>query len=167
MIKKLKQISIAWWFLLVVVVAYAVLYFIKPETFSSSLNFFVNILGKVIPIFILVFVLMSLTNYFITKEVIARYLKQRGIKRWLFVVIGGILSTGPIYMWYPLLAELKAKGLKYGYIACFLYNRAVKIPLLPLMILYFSIQYVVILTLVMIFMSIIQGMTINKLMEVK
>jgi uncharacterized membrane protein YraQ (UPF0718 family) len=167
MINRLKQVSIAWWFLMVVILGYIVLYFIKPETFSSSMNFFVNILGKVIPIFILVFVLMSLTNYFITKKTIARYLRQRGIKRWLFVIIGGILSTGPIYMWYPFLADLKAKGLKYGYIACFLYNRAVKIPLLPLMILYFSIQYVVVLTLVMIFMSIIQGITINKLMDVK
>ena len=81
MIKKLKRVSFAWWFLIVVVLAYIVLYFIKSETFFSSLNFFVNILNKVIPIFILVFVLMSLTNYFITKEIISKYLRQKGIKK--------------------------------------------------------------------------------------
>ena len=116
MIKKLKLISVAWWFLIVVVIGYVVLYFINPDTFSSSMDFFVNILNKVIPIFILVFVLMSLTNYLITKQTISKYLKQRGIKRWLFVIIGGILSTGPIYMWYPFLADLRSKGLRYGYL---------------------------------------------------
>ena len=85
----------------------------------------------------------------------------------VFVIIGGILSSGPIYMWYPLLADLKHKGLSYGLIACFLYNRAIKIPLLPLAIIYFSWRYLFILTFVMIFMSILQGLIINKLMEVK
>ena len=70
-------------------------------------------------------------------------------------------------MWYPLLADLRNKGLSYGLIACFLYNRAIKIPLIPLAIIYFSWQYIVILLVVMIFASIIQGILLNKLMEAK
>lgn len=96
-----------------------------------------------------------------------KHLKDKGMKKWFFVIIGGILSSGPIYMWYPLLADLRNKGLNYGLIACFLYNRSIKIPLIPLAIIYFSWKYIIILLLVMILASIIQGIIINKLMEVK
>ncbi len=164
---KLKQISGAWYFLIGMLIIYLFLFFIRQDLFSLSINFFHNILLKIIPVFILVFVLMSLTNYFITPRFIMKHLKEKGVKKWFFVIIGGILSTGPIYMWYPLLADLKAKGLSYGLAACFLYNRAIKIPLLPIAILYFGWQYIIILSFVMIIISIIQGILINKLMEVK
>ena len=131
---KLKQISGSWYFLIVILLMYLGLFIFRQDMFSSSISFFYNILLKIIPIFILVFVLMSLTNYFITPKFIMKHLGEKGIKKWFFIVIGGMLSTGPIYMWYPLLADLKSKGLSYGLIACFLYNRAIKVPLLPLMI---------------------------------
>jgi len=76
-----------------------------------------------------------------------------------------VLSTGPIYMWYPLLADLKNKGLSYGLIACFLYNRGIKITLLPIAIFYFGWKYVLVLSLAMIFVSIIQGILLNKLIK--
>ncbi len=66
-------------------------------------------------------------------------------------------------MWYPLLSDLKDKGLNYGLISCFLYNRAIKIPLIPLAIIYFGFKYIFILTIVMIFISIIQGILIDKI----
>jgi len=110
---------------------------------------------------------MTLSNYFITPKVIMKHLKEKGLKKWFFVIVGGILSSGPIYMWYPLLADLRSKGLSYGLIACFLYNRAIKIPLIPLAIIYFSWQYILILTFVMVAVSVIQGIIINRSMEVK
>lgn len=163
----LKKISVSVYFLLIIILTYIILLIFDSKLFFSCLDFFFNILSNIIPILILVFVLMVFTNYFITQKFILKHMKKKGIKKWFFVIIGGILSTGPIYMWYPLLADLKNKGLNYGFIACFLYNRAVKIPLLPLMIFYFSFKYVMILALVMIFMSIFQGVIINKIMEVK
>ena len=161
------QIGNAWKFLIIVLIIYFVLFFINFELFETSLIFFLGILKKIIPIFALVFVLMSITNYFVTPQFILKHMKRKGIKKWVFVVVGGILSTGAVYMWYPLLADLKDKGLSLGLIATFLYNRAIKIPLLPLMIFYFSLKYVLVLTLIMIFISVIQGITINKLMERK
>ena len=161
----IKKISGFWYFLFVVIVSYIFLFIYDSELFYLCLVFFSNILIKILPIFVLVFVLMTLANYFITPKFILKHIRERGIKKWIFVIIGGILSTGPIYMWYPLLADLHSKGLGYGLIACFLYNRAIKIPLLPVMILYFSIQYIIILTFVMVFISVIQGIIINKLME--
>ncbi|MBA7709319.1 hypothetical protein ES703_118233 [subsurface metagenome] len=164
---KLKQISKSWYFLLIVILSYLFLFIFKQNLFFSSLNFFYNVLLKIIPIFILVFILMSITNYFITPKFVLKHLKEKRIKKWFFVIIGGILSTGPIYMWYPLLADLKSKGLSYGLIACFLYNRAIKIPLLPIAIFYFGWKYIIVLSLIMIFMSVVQGVMINKSMEVK
>ena len=164
---KLKQLPVSWYFLGVIILGYVLLSILNKKIYFESLNIFTQIIYKIIPTFILVFVLMALSNYFITPEFVIKHLKDKGMKKWFFVIIGGILSSGPIYMWYPLLASLKDKGLSYGLIACFLYNRAIKIPLLPLAIIYFSWQYIIVLTLVMLVASILQGILIDKLMEVK
>ncbi len=164
---KLKGLSGSWYFLVIIILGYLLLSIFNREIYLNSLSFFGQIIYKIIPIFILVFVLMTLSNYFITPKFIMKHLKEKGLKKWFFVIVGGILSSGPIYMWYPLLADLRHKGLSYGLIACFLYNRAIKIPLIPLAIIYFSWQYILILTFVMVFMSVVQGILINRLMEVK
>ncbi|MBU0894430.1 MAG: hypothetical protein KKF48_05215 [Nanoarchaeota archaeon] len=164
---KMKRIPKSWYFLVLIVFVYFLFSLFNKEVYLGSLNFFNNLILKIIPIFLLVFVLMSISNYFITPYFVIKYLKEKGIRKWFFVIIGGILSSGPIYMWYPLLADLRNKGLNYGLIACFLYNRAIKIPLIPLAIVYFSWQYIVILLVVMVFASVIQGVLLNKLMEVK
>jgi len=164
---KLKGISGSWCFLGGMVIIYLLFSIFNQEVYLSSLDFFGQIIYKIIPIFVLVFVLMSLSNYFITPKFVMKHLKERGFRKWFYVIVGGVLSTGPIYMWYPLLADLRRKGLSYGLIGCFLYNRAIKIPLLPLAILYFSWQYIFVLCFVMVFASIVQGVVLNKLMEVK
>jgi len=164
---KLKQLPGSWYFLGAIAIAYLLFSIFNQEIYLNSLNFFNQIIYKVIPIFILIFVLMSLSNYFITPKFVIKHLKDKGMKKWFFVIIGGILSSGPIYMWYPLLADLKRKGLSYGLIACFIYNRAIKIPLLPLAIIYFSWQYILVLMIVMVIISVIQGILINNMMEVK
>lgn len=164
---KLRQISGSWYFLLIVILFYLLLFIFKQNLFFSSLDFLYNILFKIIPIFVLVFILMSMANYFVTPQIVMKHLGEKGIKRWFFMIIGGILSTGPIYMWYPLLADLKSKGLSYGLIACFLYNRAIKIPLLPIAIFYFGWKYIIILSFVMIFISVFQGIIIDKSIRIK
>ena len=164
---RLQEIPKAWYFFIIVLVMYILLFFIKQNLFFLSLDYFLNVFLKIVPVFILVFVLMVISNYFITPEFIKKYLGKRGIKKWLFVTTGGILSSGPIYMWYPFLADLKNKGLSYGLIACFLYNRAIKIPLWSIAIFYFGLEYILILAFVMIVISITQGILINKLMKGK
>ncbi len=164
---KLKQLPGSWYFLGILILIYLFVSIFNQDIYLKSLSYFTQIVYKVIPIFIMIFILMTLSNYFITSEFVIKHLKDKGFKKWFFVIFGGILSSGPIYMWYPLLADLKNKGLSYGLIACFLYNRAIKIPLLPLAIIYFSWQYIFILSVVMIFISVIQGILINRIMEVK
>jgi uncharacterized membrane protein YraQ (UPF0718 family) len=70
-------------------------------------------------------------------------------------------------MWYPLLSELEEQGVRKGLIAAFLYNRAIKIPLLPMIIVYFGLLFTVVLTIVMMIISVVQGLIIEKLMVVK
>jgi uncharacterized membrane protein YraQ (UPF0718 family) len=161
---KPKKTNVAWFFLIAVLVMYGVLAFVNMQLFTSSLTFFFNLVIKLIPIFIIILGLMIVTNYFITPQLIMKYFNAPGVKKWFFVVVAGILSTGPIYMWYPLLADLRDKGVKHGFIATFLYSRAIKIWLLPVIVFYFNIQYVIVLTLVMIVFSCIQGITINRIL---
>lgn len=155
------------YFLLIMFLFYVFLFFLNNTLFYSSLNFFYKIIKQIFWIFFLVFFLMILTNYFFTKERILKYFsKGSGRKSWFLAIFLGILSAGPIYMWYPLLSEFKDKGMRMGLISCFLYNRAIKIPLLPLMVFYFSLEYALILLIVMIFASIVQGIVVEKIMGV-
>lgn len=157
----LKKVGFKWWFLIAVILIYIILAFIRFDIFTSSLSYFLNLLAKIIPIFIVIFLLMAFAQYKNIQKVLVRHLTDRGIKKWLYAIIAGILSMGPIYMWYPLLADLKSHGLSEGLIATFLYNRAIKIPLLPLAIFYFNLEFVVILSVVMIVVSVLQGFLIN------
>lgn len=162
--KGLKRQYASWYFLGAVIMLYGIIACVNFTLFSSSLQFFNKLIIKIAPIFALIFILMAIANLLITPQFITKHFKDPGIKKWIFVIIGGILSTGPIYMWYPLLADLREKGISNGFIAAFLYSRAIKIPLLPVIILYFSLKYVITLSIVMIGFSIIQGIAVNKLL---
>ena len=161
---KLKQVSASWRFLLLMIIIYGVFAVFSSGIFFEALVFFREIVLMILPIFVLVFVLMTLSNYFITPKFVLKHLRDSGLRKWFFVIVGGILSSGPIYMWYPLLADLNKKGLSHGLVACFLYNRAIKIPVLPVAILYFDWKYLLVLMLVMVFMSIVQGILMDKVM---
>ena len=164
--KDSEKSYLGWYFFIVVVIIYLITSIFEFDAILPSLNFSLKILINVIPIFILVFIIMIVANYYITPKAVNKYLgKTSGLKRWVIAIIGGIISTGPIYMWYPMLKELKKKGVNYGFIATFLYNRAIKLPLIPMIIFYFGLSFTIILTIIMIIMSIIQGLIFEKLEE--
>ncbi len=157
-----------WYFLGGVILAYIAVLLIDFKQIVPALNLFLQTMLKVIPIIFLVFVLMALTNYFVNHKTLVKYMgKKSGVRGWTIAIVAGIISTGPIYMWYPLLSELEKQGVRKGLIAAFLYNRAIKIPLLPMIILYFGLVYTLILAVVMIFVSIFQGLVIEKLVRQK
>jgi uncharacterized membrane protein YraQ (UPF0718 family) len=110
----------------------------------------------------LVFFIMLLINLFLRPASVAKFLgKGSGIRGIILAAVAGIISTGPIYAWYPLLKDLKDKGAGESSIAIFLYNRAVKPFLLPVMIGYFGWLYVVILTILMVLASIAVGFSVS------
>ncbi len=162
-LKKISKISNSWRYLIFVVLLYIVFLIFDYEIFIQSLIYCGAMISEILQAFLLVFVLLVLSDYFITSSFITKYLNKNYFIKWLAVIIGGIISSGPIYMWYPLMADLRKKVLDNGMIACFLYNRAIKIPLIPVALIYFSWSYLLVLGLVMIFVSIIQGVVINYL----
>lgn len=164
-IKKLQKFPGSWYFLASVLLVYLSAFFTNPEVFFTATNFFLEIFVEILPVFFTVFVLMAAANYWVSPELIIKHLSGRGSKKWLIVIIGGILSSGPIYLWYPLLADLRKKGMNYGLVASFLYNRAIKIPLLPIAIFYFGWAYVAVLTAAMVGASVIQGLLINRIIK--
>ena len=79
---------------------------------------------------------------------------NKGIREWIIAIVAGILSIGPGYVWYPILKDLRDKGVEDRFLVAFLYNRAIKIPWLPMLIFYFGWTYSVVLLIVMVIASI-------------
>jgi uncharacterized membrane protein YraQ (UPF0718 family) len=155
-----------WWFLSITAVISVIIFLIRPDVLLPSLSFFLDIIKKIIFIFIFIFILLVLVNYLVKPEWLIKYMgKGSGWKGWLFALVGGIILTGPIYMWYPLLNDLQKKGVRNGLMATFLYNRAIKPALLPLMVFYFGVVYVIILTAVMLVISLLQGIIVEKIVD--
>ncbi len=150
---------------IIVIALYIGFFFANPGLISDSFNTFFNLLRSVLPVFVLVFVLIFIFNLILSSKKIVKILgHESGIKGYIFAILFGILSSGPIYMWYPLLSDLKEKGANNSLITVFLYNRAIKVPMLPMMIFYFGYLFVIILTFFMIVFSVFNGFIVNKLL---
>ena len=148
----------SFYFLVAVIFLYFLLFFFDPEGACNSLKVSGNIFIQIIPVLLLVILLMALINYFLHPKIVAKYAGERsGIKGWFLAISAGIISHGPIYIWYPLLKELRDQGMRSGLIAAFLYSRAIKIPLLPLMVYYFGALFVVVLLPYIVIASLIEG----------
>lgn len=154
----------SWLFLAVVLLLYLLAGVLNPEATHQALGLFSKVLHQVIPALGLVFILLFVANLVLTPKSIQRYLGERaGLKGWLVSIGGGILSMGPVYAWYTMLGELQQKGMRTALIATFLYSRAIKLPLLPLMIYYFGVTYTLVLCLHLAIFSIINGLLVEKL----
>ena len=161
--KIFKKISGTWIFLIGVILLFILTAIINLNKFLEAINNFYLILLKILPLLAIVFVLMFLINYFVTPKFVKKYLiNSKKHMKWFYSIIFGIISTGPIYMWYPLLADLKEKGVTSGMIATFLYARAIKPALIPLMIVYFGWIYTLLFIIFIIIFSFIQGILIGK-----
>lgn len=160
--KKKKKVNTSRVILVTALFLYIIFFFFNNEIFKSAIDDFINLMFKVIPILFVVFSLMVISNIYLTNEIIKKWFtKTKGVKGWILIVIAGFISAGPPYLWYPLLAEMKNKGMKDGFIACFIYTRAVKPYFLPVLIFYFGIKYTITLSLIMIITGILLGIIFN------
>ncbi len=166
--KLLEKIGIEWIFLIFAVIVYAAVAPFRMDICIRSITGFVKVFLRILPVLAAVFAMIFLTNLFIEPRKIAKYLGHgAGIRGWLITIAGGIISTGPIYLWYPLLSDLREKGMRDVFVAGFLYNRAVKIPLIPMMAFYFGVRFTVVLTVYMIIFSILNGLCVERLLFMK
>ena len=157
-----KNLIYGFSFLGVVVILYLLLSFFNSVKIYRSLYASLDIIIQILPILALVIFMMGVANYFLKQKTVSKYLGgESGIKGWVLAISMGVLSHGPIYVWYPLLKDLRDQGMRTGLIAVFLYNRAIKIPLLPVMIFYFGIGFVILLSFYMIIASVVEGKIIE------
>ena len=152
-----------WLFLLVVLLIYGIAALIDSELTMKAMASFSQLLDKVLPALLIVFILIFIINLLLEPAWVKKYLGSRsGITGWLTAIIGGVLSTGPVYPWYALLKELREKGMKTSLAVVFLYSRAIKLPLLPMLIHYFGITYTLILIGYLIMFSVISGLVMER-----
>ena len=141
-------------FLAIVLVLYVFTFLIDSQGTIDALALALRLLYQIFPILLIVFVLIFLSNLLINPT---------WVRGWIIAVITGILSVGPVYAWYALLKDLRTKGMRTALISVFLYNRGIKLPLLPLMIHYFGVAYTLILAAYLILFSLLSGIVIEKL----
>ncbi len=146
---------------------YFLLYIFNSDKVIISLIKSFNILIEILPIFVIIILLTAIINFFVNPKVISKHIGENsGTKGWVIAIIAGIISHGPMYVWYPMFLEFKKHGLKDGLIATFFYSRAVKLPLLPMMISYFGWFFTIILTVFILIASLLQGLIIDKILNI-
>ncbi|MEA1888601.1 MAG: permease [Pseudomonadota bacterium] len=155
-----------WIFLAVVLVTYGVTALLDSELTLRAITVFLQLLDKVYPVLVLVFLLIFIIDLLLNPKRVEKYLGSKsGIMGWLTAIVTGILSTGPVYAWYAVLHDLRNKGMRTSLISVVLYTRAIKLPLLPLLIHYFGLAYTVILAFYLIGFSIIGGIILEKVLS--
>ena len=153
-------------FLLAVMLVYLFILLFDSARLPQIWEEFVDIWGKILPIFALIILLTTLIHYFLKPKHIIKHLgEESGGMGTVYAVIGGILSHGPMYVWYGMLEDMREHGLRDGLIATFLYARAIKLPLLPFMIGLFGMTFTVVINLYILIFALLQGWIIDKVMQ--
>jgi uncharacterized membrane protein YraQ (UPF0718 family) len=164
--RRIEKVGFGEAFLLLAVIGYVILGIFDFALLKNVLCVLTRLIARIGPVLLIVFVVMFFTHIFFEGQRVVRFLgKGSGFRGWMVAISGGIASSGPIYMWYPLLSDLKEKGMKDSLIATFLYNRAVKIPLLPMMIHYFGWDFTLVLSIYMILFSVVNGVVVQRLTQ--
>ena len=147
---------------------YGILFISMPDNALTALRSSGKVFLNILEPLGLVFILMLVMNLFLKPGYITRFLgESAGIKGIILSAAAGVISIGPVYVWYPMLKSLREKGVENAFIAIFLCNRAVKPFLLPVMISYFGFIYTLFLTIFTILGSIIAGYCVDVLLKGK
>jgi uncharacterized membrane protein YraQ (UPF0718 family) len=156
----------AWLFLGLVGLVYGIAFLADPVLAQDALLAGWGMLHRILPALGLVFLLLLFSNLWLTPERVRRYLgKASGWRGWVAVLVGGMLSVGPVYAWYATLRDLMTKGMRTGLAAAFLYNRGIKLPLLPLLVHYFGWGYTLILIFYMTLFAVISGKLLERVIS--
>jgi len=162
-----KQPQRSGWIMLgITAVLYLAAFLFSAEKGTAALNAGLGILEEILPVILVVFFLMALLNTYLNPKSIAqRFGAKAGVGGWLFALIGGVLSHGPAYAWYPLLAEMREHGMRSGLTVAFFYARAIKLPWLPVMISYFGAPFTLLLCIYILLGAWLQGIIAEQLLK--
>ncbi len=165
--KKSSQTS-GYYFLGAVTLLTIVLLVVFPGKTEKALSYSLNLFLRLIPLIAAIITFTALINFFVDQKKLSSLLgKESGLKGWLIAIVSGIITHGPVYVWFSMLEEMKKHGMRDGLIAVFLYNRAIKIPLIPIMMYYFGTLYTIILLVVMVVTSPILGLLLELFVKEK
>ncbi len=153
-----------WLFLLIVCFLCFISFLFDQSSLINIFFVFWDMLKQILPTLLLVYFIIFWFNLIISNKKIVSFLKQGSyIKKLIFSVVFGILSSWPIYLWYGLLKQLQNAGLSLGHIATFSYARAIKLPMLPIMIGYFGLKFSIIFVIVLFVFSFLQALIVDNI----
>ena len=139
---------------------------LHPEILRPALRYSLHLFATLLPILAVVLFLMGLFDSVFDAKNIARLLgRESGLKGWGIALLGGVLSHGPGYVWYPMIQEMRRHGARDSLIVAFFYSRAIKLPWLPLMVIYLGTGFTVFLTLYVLLASWLQGLIAELLLK--
>jgi uncharacterized membrane protein YraQ (UPF0718 family) len=148
-----------WWFMLAVLGGYGLLLPFEPALVKDAVSHFLQLLKILAPVLAAVLLLLWLINLLVDPRRIRHSLgRDSGARGWAIAILGGILSHGPVYAWYPLLTDLQRHGTRPTLLATFLYARSIKLPWLPMLAYYFGTGYMLLLTLFLTLFSPLVGL---------
>lgn len=147
-----------------VALLYVILYLLMPARTLRALAATGHIVVQVAIPLAIAFVLMVVLNLFVKPAHVSRFLGSgAGLKGVAISTLAGMISTGPIYAWYPLLKDLRERGASNFHVANFLSNRAVKPFLLPVMLFYFGPAYTIVINVLLIIGAIVMACLVGVL----
>ncbi len=152
------------WFPLLMAFVYVAAALTSPEQAMVALRASIRVFLQIIPALVVAFVVMTFLNLLVTPAHVKRFLgRGMEVKGVLLSAAAGILSMGSIYAWYPLLKDLREKGVSDFHLANFLGCRAVKIPLMPMMAAYFGWTFTLVLSILMVLGAMVTGLAVSGL----
>ncbi|MBC8391043.1 MAG: hypothetical protein H8E17_00535 [Deltaproteobacteria bacterium] len=162
--KPTATLGTGWKFCIGVFVVYGIVAVFDIHVARVSFLNFLGMFLKILPILGVVFMVMIAVNLYFTPKRTQKYLgKESGATGWIYAIVAGIFISGPPYVLYPLLGEMKKRGMRNSLLAVLLYNRNVKIPFIPAMIYYFGLKFTVFISLYIIIFSVLNGKLIEAL----
>ncbi|MBN2260566.1 MAG: hypothetical protein JW702_08470 [Clostridiales bacterium] len=150
-----------------VIITYLILFYFNKVKTIDSFTYAWGIFIEIIPILGLIYIFMVIFNFIPEKKLRAYMQKTSGFYQYLILSLLGMISHGPIYAWYPILSDLKTRGLTYGSIGAYLFSKGIKLTLIPLMIYYFGAKLTVLFSATLFSLSFIQAFLIDLFMNEK
>jgi uncharacterized membrane protein YraQ (UPF0718 family) len=147
-----------WVMLGVALVTNLLIWAVDADLAEAGLHHFLYGLPRLALPLMVMFLLLWMFDLFVKPDRLARHLgRQAGPRAWVTAVAAGVVSLGPMYLWYPLLGRLREEGVGPALLASFLYSRAIKIPMLPFMTHYFGGPYTALFVLAILGGSLLSG----------
>ena len=160
-----------WWnnlFLLFVIFVFLFVLFLDFDSWKLILNKFIQTFFNILPSLLLVYLFILIVNILVSNKKIIAFLEHWSyFKKMILSCFLWILSTWPIYMRYWFLKDMVKKWLTLWHISTFSYSRAIKIPLLPMMIIYFWLTFTILFNVVLFVLSFFNWILIDKIMKKK